>query len=555
MMPPRFDEATTSVAERVLYFRLQDHLDDDWTVIHSLPWLDDSRPRLKEGECDFLLLHPRYGLLVLEAKSGTPRYDGRRREWRYDDGKPITDPFYQANKGMHYIVKLLKDRSSIWRTDCLPFGCSVAFPDARRVIGDLRPDLGADKLLLEGDLERLQAAVINLLGRFNPPAAEPNNDAITAALNVLSPSFRLAPAIATTIDLARRDMVRLTAEQSRAMEGLAENPRLVVRGGAGTGKTLLIVEQARRLAAKGRNVLVLCFNRRLGSFLQDRLSDYSDHVHAVTFHNFCLEILNDAGHEIPAGNGSDYWEKIVEAAIDALPDASARFDAILADEAQDFQSGWWLLIEEFLADVESSQFFIFLDDYQNIYGRSGELPFSTPEYRLGRNCRNTGPIAQFCHEAVGLEDGSSVSALPDGPAPIIHEVADHAAEVDAVRRVLHELVVEKGLDVGQVAILGCHTLKNSAFATRRKLGNLTISDAEEIDQPNTVRYSTIHKFKGLEADCVLLTGIGEPSRYYGEEHMRRFVYVGGSRARVILHVFLRNDGELFLREKGRILDR
>jgi len=86
-------------------------------------------------------------------------------------------------------------------------------------------------------------------------------------------------------------------------------------------------------------------------------------------------------------------------------------------------------------------------------------------------------------------------------------------------------------------ILGCHKLERSSFAEDRKLGNLIVRDAASPSEPNTVRYSTVHKFKGLEADCVLLTGIDEPSGFYKEEHMRRFMYVGGSRARVVLHVF------------------
>ena len=92
MIPEHFDETTASTAERLLYYHLQNHLEDDWTVIHSLPWLDDSRPRLQQGECDFLLLHARHGMLVMEAKAGTPAYDGPADQWHYDDGSRLTDP-------------------------------------------------------------------------------------------------------------------------------------------------------------------------------------------------------------------------------------------------------------------------------------------------------------------------------------------------------------------------------------------------------------------------------------------------------------------------------
>jgi hypothetical protein len=167
------------------------------------------------------------------------------------------------------------------------------------------------------------------------------------------------------------------------------------------------------------------------------------------------------------------------------------------------------------------------------------LPFAQPEYRLRRNCRNTRPIAAFARRAVGLVDDASLAGLPDGPEPVVHEVAGPADERDAVRRVLHELIHEQGLAPAQVVILGGHRIGNSSFAEGRRLGNFSVRDAAEPDEPNSIRYATVHKFKGLEADAVLLVGIGEPSRVYDEAAWRRFVYVGGTRARAVLHVFTR----------------
>jgi len=207
MIPPNFDEATTSDAEQLLYYRLQNHLEDDWTVIHSLPWIDDSRPRLREGECDFLLLHPLHGLLVLEAKSGTPQYDGRTGQWHYDDGKHVTDPIQQARSGMHTLVDKLKSQAPRWRESGLPYGYAVAFPDARCIKGGVRPDMNADLIMLEPDLEQVQAKVITLLGRFGEPPSNPNDEAIADALSALQPAFRLVPGLATAIEAAGRALV------------------------------------------------------------------------------------------------------------------------------------------------------------------------------------------------------------------------------------------------------------------------------------------------------------------------------------------------------------
>ncbi len=538
MIPSRFDEATTSNAERLLYYRLQNHLDNDWTVIHSLPWLNENRFKIQQGECDFLLLHPKYGMLVLEVKSGTPHFDGESASWSYEDGKPITDPFFQARKSMFYLDEYLRERSASWVRADLPRGHAVAFPDARSVTGNLRPDIGMDLLILESDLEQLQKTVINLLARFAHPCPQPDPDVIKSALEILQPTFHLVPSLAPTIDQAHRELIRLTKDQAFVLDGLAGNRRLVVHGGAGTGKTLLIVARATKLAAEGKKVLVLCYNQPLGASLQNQLAHSGNNVTASTFHDFCVSVLNKAKAPLPDTHADDYWNTLLpEAAYNATDNFPTRFDAILVDEAQDFLEDWWIMIEELLADPDESIFHIYGDARQDLYGRKTAYPFNEPEFILRRNCRNTRPIAEFARNAVGLGECDSLALLPHGPRPIIHKVADARTEREAVRKVLHELVQEQGVDAQRIVILGCHRLEKSSFADDCKLGNLTVRDAGDAVAANSIRYSTIHKFKGLEADCVLLTGMDAPSGFFGPEHMKRFRYVGGSRARVILHVF------------------
>lgn len=554
MIPDRFDAATTSHAESFLYYRLQDYLDDDWTVLHTLPWLDGERLRLQQGECDFVLVHPRHGLLALEAKSGLPEYDGATDRWRFDDGSHLTDPFMQARRSAHYLDRLLGDRSQPWRQAALALGYAVAFPDARAVRGNLRPDMDRDLLLLEGDLDDVQSRVVKVLGRFAEALPAPRPDVVASMLEVLKPSFRLVATLAPTIALANRELVRLTGEQAELLEGLADNRRLVVHGGAGTGKTLLVAAEARRLAALGRRVLVLCFNRPLAAHLRAQLADLPGRAAGAsgvadsvacgpvivdTFHDHCLALLAEAGRPAAPEGEPGRWARLADDALAALPHTRRRFDAVLVDEAQDFEPEWWLLVEELLADRATSHLQLFLDDRQNLYGRELQLPFTGPVFRLRRNCRNTRPIAAYAGAAIGATDEAALRHLPDGPAPVVVEVASAAEERDAVRRALHELVHEQGLSPEQVVMLGAHKLENSSFAEVRKLGNLTVRDAAEADAPNTVRYSTVHKFKGLEADAVLLVGIGEPSRVYDAESWRRFTYVGASRARVVLRVFVR----------------
>ena len=107
MIPDNYPTDTQSCAERRMFDELRDGLGDEYTVIHSLPWLHDERPVLREGECDFVILHPKMGLLALEAKSGQISYSSAAGQWHREDGSPVKDPFAQAQGSAHYLNALL----------------------------------------------------------------------------------------------------------------------------------------------------------------------------------------------------------------------------------------------------------------------------------------------------------------------------------------------------------------------------------------------------------------------------------------------------------------
>lgn len=571
MIPPCFDRTTSSAAERTLFYALQKGLDDrHWTVIHSLPWLDDAKHHLVQGECDFLLLHPEKGMLVVEVKSGTPRYSGQEHGWHHqtDDGRihTLTDPFAQARASSHHLNDLLRRRVPGWgdaaRNDAyLPFGYAVAFPDAGAVLGNLPPEMPPDLLILEPDLERLQTRVTAILARFNVRTGAIDPQLYKAALDVLCPEFRLVPSLKATVAAANRELVRLTGEQAQVLDGMSRNRRMYVCGGAGTGKTLLIAEQARRMAAEVAaeegmppGILVLCYNNSLEAHLQQVLADVAGQVEVLTFHGLCRKLVETVHGEAawtgpgegPDADAGKFWnEELPEQAFYCLEAFGHRYRAVLVDEAQDFHSVWWMTVEGLLAeddgDGAKGRFFIFGDEGQDLYGRGGQLPFCEPVYELKRNCRNTRQIAQWVRKAAGLGVDTDLERLPEGPEVEVMEVAGEAAEVDAVRKKLHQWLGEGGIKPEQVVVLGRHRMENSCFGgRRRKLGNWeVVAEGEEVGNGRNgiVRYATIHKFKGLEADFVVLVGVGgEVGREEENGQRERLLYVGGSRARVGLGI-------------------
>jgi hypothetical protein len=60
----------------------------------------------------------------------------------------------------------------------------------------------------------------------------------------------------------------LTEHQAVVLDAIQLLNRVEVRGGAGSGKTFLAMEQARRLSAKGHRVALVCYSHGLASYLE-----------------------------------------------------------------------------------------------------------------------------------------------------------------------------------------------------------------------------------------------------------------------------------------------
>jgi ATP:corrinoid adenosyltransferase len=491
-----------------------------------------------EGEADFVVLDPRRGMVVLEVKGGIEV--GRDSAGWYSISRTgtrhrIKDPGAQAQTAAHRLGLYVRDGARGGTAlSRLNFGWGVVFPDFQ--VGD---SLGVD-------LPRSFVLDAHDLG--NPDALEPIFDrqglkgpALTAKeaasfVDTLLPRFRLVPALRTNVSVnqpvglrlesERQQLIRLTEEQAHVLDLLASNPRVAVQGGAGTGKTQLAVELARRLSKDGARVLLLCFNR----LLADSIMASADGFAVSSFHKFCRDRIRQAGlpFNVPQEDEGEFWgveaPEALMKALDVYPDE--RWDAVIVDEAQDFRELWWLAIEKMLA-ADSETLWAFFDPAQDLFGGDwtrmieGAVPAS-----LSRNCRNTRRIARQACERVGIEP-AFFDAAPEGEEVSVLAVKSEAELVDAVRRQLHVWVTEKKLSSQSILLLSSRARGACPVWRRRKLGNLTLVEYPQPPAANEVRYSTVHRFKGLEADAVIFcdfsaseVGRRSPIRYVAESRAK-----------------------------------
>jgi hypothetical protein len=269
---PTLDPSTIdNPGERFVAQALVEHLPSRAEVFHSFTWPSRNRQgTLTEGECDFVLLDPERGLLFVEVKGGSLVFDGR--EWlRAVGGERRSlnnDPFSQAQRAMHDVVDLVKRRFP--GTGDLPFtyGFAVAFPDAR-VSGTLPPSIQPELILDAAKLKDLQDAIGRVFASFTRSSHRALTEReMESVREALYPKYQLLPVVWRKVEDQEERLRRLTADQQRILDLLANQPRAAIRGVAESGKTILALAKAQSLARAGVRTVLRCYNRPLKDWLQ-----------------------------------------------------------------------------------------------------------------------------------------------------------------------------------------------------------------------------------------------------------------------------------------------
>ena len=245
-------------------WRALSKLNDKWLVFHGVAWVGRRKGKTAEGEGDFILIHPAHGMLFLEVKGGSS-FEIIDGEWyRLEGRRPtkIANPFEQARSTEHEVKRRIETELGIRG---FRFGHAVAFPHLNQVRG-LGIEASDTTTLTRTDLADIDLAVAGLIDHWelNEGFNEAQLDAIRG---LLAPSLRLTATLNDELVLVRHRIEAWTQEQMLVLDGLSRNRRVLVRGGAGTGKTLLAMEKARRLAREGKNVLLVCHNAPLAGWL------------------------------------------------------------------------------------------------------------------------------------------------------------------------------------------------------------------------------------------------------------------------------------------------
>ncbi len=530
MFPDFLRSDVKSSAEKFLYQAFQKQLSDDFAVFHAVSWLV-SKPHngARDGETDFVVACPKLGILVIEVKGGNINYDGATNQW-FSNDNPIKDPFKQACDSKHNLLSMLK-KQNYWKKLWIPIGHAVAFPDVK-VNGGLLPHAPCEILLDSTQLNNLSdwvQGVMNFWLGQEPAKSDFDFDAnsVKELVSFLSPSVRLMPLLGSIIEQEKQELIRITPQQFRVLDFLGSQRRAAISGCAGSGKTLLAVEKARRLSDQGFSVLLTCFNKNLAQFLRKSLSGKKN-LKVYHFHGLCKKLASDANLDVSSKQISDqdflFNELYPELLVDSAKKLNWHVDAVIVDEGQDFRKNWWLPLMCLLNEPDNGIFYVFYDDNQNLYCPGWQPPLEQAPFTLTENWRNTKKI--HSHVAQFYRGQNSITALGSEGQPV--EIFDYPSNDNTqlqkiIGGILHRLVFDLGIATKDIVILT--TTKKQALQNK-VLGQFRVK-ADPDTYSQEVLCNTIHQFKGLESPVVILVETDLQSF----SHLRNWLYVGTSRAR------------------------
>jgi ATP:corrinoid adenosyltransferase len=520
--PAEPDFAEERRAERAVWEALRDQLPDEAALFHSVALLEGER----EQEIDLLVAWPGLGLAAIEVKGGhvTRDGDGWHQESRGQKRK-IGSPVLQAQDGKKVLTRYLQQHSttSAGRARAAHL---VALPFTTVPTEFSAPDLPRTTMVAKDDLPTCADVVRRSIEEHGAGHQPLDDQGLQALVDLLAGQLVGQTSLLSAAEEHEQRVEQMTRDQLKTLENLAYHRRLKVIGGAGTGKTWLALEQARRLAAKGERVALVCYSRGLARYFERVTATWKRREQPAfvgLFHQLPVE-----WGAAPGTDDSDDFEVRLPRELGELAaarPAADRFDSIVVDEAQDFGELWWPSMLACLADQEQGGLFVFMDEAQRVFSRHGVVPIDLPPYLLNENIRNTKRIAQLFSslsgEALrprGLE-GPQVRLL-ECPTDDVIGCADDA--VDAL--------LDEGWEPGQVVLLTTHH-RHPEQRNAVDVGGWA-AYWDDFFAAEDVFYGHVLGFKGLERSVAVLAVNG----FKDVDRAREMLYVGLSRARTLLVV-------------------
>jgi hypothetical protein len=555
---PSFMDDRTPPGERDV-FNLLASGPDDWVALHSLdlaPW-----NRSLRTEIDFVIVVPDIGILCMEVKSHEHiEFDGNR--WY-----PSTisrSPFKQAADGRHTLYRRLAALAPQYKR--VPIVHCCVFPRAEfHVAPNLSVaawelmDVRTFRTFQSGesfciDLKIRMRKSISADSQLETIPAPLTQSQIEQFVGLCVPVHRRHPDAREGIRQREKDIERVLLEQQKPVLQLARlNDKLVVSGAAGTGKTLIAMEVARRAAESGRRVGFFCYNKLIGDWIKANVNSGIPAQPNLVAGRAIRMMAEMAEIYIPENPTAKYWETELPSRLeDRLTDpdfkGAVAFDYLVLDEAQDLlaRPQLWGCLQQFLrGGLERGAFALFGDfEHQTLTDReplNAALRVLTEEIRpvkwsLTENCRNYRIVGDTAIRLSGIPEDVYSGYRRSGGSIQSYDISFYQNENEQLELLIKWLrdFVEMGYRATDITLLSFRSDETSAAA---RLANAGHKLQPAWQQGQRASYSTVHAFKGMENKIVVLTDVVLEDR----DFHRDLFYVGMTRATEVVRVLCAAD--------------
>ena len=541
-IPPYMGEEIKSNAEKKMYDVLQKLNMKNAYVLHSLG-LPKHQSKIY-GEIDFVVVCDR-GVACLEIKGG--RVECRDGKWFFKDRYGVErekpeGPFAQVTGNMFSLRDVLKKKfQNNKHMKNLLTVCGVVFPDiefksvSQEIISDIVYDNRTEDIT--GYMNRVFDYWEKRQHR-QPSRLSPGD--IKDIVQFLRGDFMFVPTLSDRLNSVEKRLVRLTSEQAQLMQALALNKHLLIEGNAGTGKTLLAVDFAKKKAASGKKVLFLTYNKNLANNVI-RQVDTIENLKVINIHALFGEYVAVDVKKMQENPNVYFSEILPEIFYEYLSELSdeelerIKYDLIIMDEGQDILKPLYLYSLDTLlrGGFANGDWAVFYDEKQNIYnpdyndGMEILRGYNCTEFKLFVNCRNTVQIGTYSSKISGIDLGEFIRENGEEVQNISYEDDDDFKK--KITGILKNLRKEK-VDIRDVVFLAPKKYKNSKVA---QAGIEVNEIGDNFDNSKELPvYATIQGFKGLDSKIVILTDV----EYIRKENLSSFLYIAGTRARTLLYI-------------------
>ena len=518
------DPQFQTMSEEAVWRRLRDTLRPEDALIANYRLTDAN----KDHEADLIAVLPGVGVIVIEVKgSGTTCRGGQWYMWREREGREVPiSPVDQA-RNARYAIRDYVQSDPRWKASShgqFRMAHTVVAPYTTLDEAFHLPDCPRWMIHDKTDQDDLAQRI---RGVARDSVKAPDEAACALIVEILTSKGSLAaPDVEGESDERQDRADRLTQDQALILDVTRLLRRVEVRGGAGSGKTVLALTQARQLA-RGRSerraerVALLCYSLGLASHFRRTVAgwNYKDRPAFVgTFE----ALANKWGIESGSRDDPDFWEVhlplLMSERAAQLPPGE-RFDAFVVDEAQDFAESWWSPLLAALRDEADGGLFLYSDANQRLFQRFGNPPVPLVPLMLDHNLRNTRQIAEVFHPLA-----PSRMRLKGGDGPEVLYVPTSVDDAMDVADDQVESLLDEGWSPGSIALLTTGR-RHPEQASRQE------HDGQDgywatFDDPDLVFYGHVLGFKGLERRAIVLC-VNEDGT---KDRFRERIYVGLSRA-------------------------